>query len=185
MKILSQVLLFLLAAVGASLPVYGQVDASNQPMEGSRRGVRNDSDMPDSFKEAVARRRADQEKKEYEEMLERAENAKAIAEEIETSYERSENLSSEQLKKIVELEKLVSKIRKDLGGSDSDSDESEKLVEDRSDLKTQRGAVKFIRSSTERLVDELKRSTRFTVSVVAIETTNAVLRVAKFLRLRK
>ncbi|MDM7924217.1 MAG: hypothetical protein QUS14_18170 [Pyrinomonadaceae bacterium] len=185
MKLSILKILFLLTIAAAASPAFAQVDASNQPMEGTRRGVRNDPDLPDSFKEAVAKRRTEQEKKEYEEMLERAESARVIAEEIETSYEQTSTLSKAQIKKIAELEKLVSKIRRDLGGDDDDDEElNEKPAEDQADVKTQGGAVRFIRASTEKLVDELKRSTRFSISVVAIQTSNAVIRVAKFLRLR-
>jgi hypothetical protein len=75
------------------------------------------------------------------------------------------------------LEKLVSKIRKEMGGDDDDSDKPKDL--------TFQDAVKFLRSATVDLADEVQKTTRFSISVTAIKTSNAVLSTIKFLTGRK
>ena len=42
-----------------------------------------------------------------------------------------------------------------------------------------------LKTSTAKLVDELKKTTRFSLSATAIQTSNAVLTVARFMRIRK
>ena len=44
---------------------------------------------------------------------------------------------------------------------------------------------KYLQSTTTKLVDELKKTTRFSISVVAIQTSNNVLKLVRFLRLKK
>jgi hypothetical protein len=46
-------------------------------------------------------------------------------------------------------------------------------------------AFRYLQSTTVKLVDELKKTTRFSISVIAIQSSNNVLKVIKFLRLRK
>ena len=41
---------------------------------------------------------------------------------------------------------------------------------------------KVLRSNTIKLVDELNKTTRFTISAAAIQTTNTVLRITRFLK---
>lgn len=169
-----------IAAFAAVSSVSAQTDASNSPMTGSR-ADQAAQERPKAFNEMIARRRAEQERKEYEEMLERGDAALALAEELEESFANSDEMTATDKKKLAELEKLVTKIRKDLGG-DSDDDE---IAKDEAQPTTLRQAFAYIRTSTGKLVDELKRSTRFSISVAAIETSNALIRVTKFLRLRK
>jgi hypothetical protein len=173
-------LLILIAAFAVGSSVIGQTDASNNPMTGSR-ADHAAQERPKAFNEMIAKRRAEQERKEYEEMLERGDAALALAEELEESVAASDTMTASDKKKLAELEKLVTKIRKDLGG-DGDEDEGS---EDHSNPGTLRQAFAFIKSSTGKLVEELKRSTRFSISVAAIETSNALVRVTKLLRLRK
>ena len=46
-------------------------------------------------------------------------------------------------------------------------------------------AFNYLKSSTVKLVDELKKTTRFSVSVVAIQSSNTVLKLVRFLRFKK
>ena len=78
------------------------------------------------------------------------------------------------------VEKRVKKIRSELGGSDDEGDDQTDEVEKSA---TTKDAVTRLRSAAASLYDDLKRTTRFTISATAIETTNAILKVARFLRL--
>jgi hypothetical protein len=48
-----------------------------------------------------------------------------------------------------------------------------------------RDAFKTLQASTGKLVHELKKTTRYSVSVIAIQSSNAFLKVIKFIRFNK
>jgi len=141
-----------------------------------------------NFSELLTKQQLSRRKKEYDDMLQRGEKAAKLSEELETSVTTHETLSNEDIQKLQELEKLVLKIRDDLGGDDDtkESDENNSANSAESDArKDVPSAVKFIRDSTVKLVDELKKSTRFSISVIAVQTSNSVIRFARLLRIRK
>lgn len=117
-------------------------------------------------------------------MLKRGEEAHGLAVRLEETFEARQSLTNEDLKTLDQLEKLVGRIRRDLGGDsdggsvlDDDSDEDQ--------LSSVGASISFLRESTSKLLDELKKTSRFTISAVAIQSTNAVIRIARFLRLGK
>jgi len=165
--------IFLLALIsGASVCVNAQMDASTRDGR-----PRQEEDLPKSIKENLAKGRIDQEKKEHEELLKRGEEALKLSGELEKSFAANNKLSAEDFKKLERLEKLVKKIRTDLGGDDDED------VEDKPS--TLENAFKSLQENTVKLVDELKKSTRYSISVIAIESSNVLLKVVKFLRFRK
>lgn len=138
------------------------------------------SDYPKSFRETLEKLRIEKEKKEYQEMLDRGNEALKLSEELEKAVEKSGTLTSRDQAKVANVEKLVKKIRGELGGNDEDERENEGggVLTKLSPI----DAVKSLRSATVSLMDELKKTTRFTISAAAIQSTNTVLRVVKFLR---
>jgi hypothetical protein len=140
-----------------------------------------------TVREMLAKQQITRRKKEYEEMLKQGDEALRLSQELEESFEVSETLSDGDLQKLQELEKIVSKIREDLGGNDGGKKAEEESADssENSARSSVAAAFKFLRSSTIRLVDELKRSTRFSISVAAIQASNSVIKFARFLRLRK
>lgn len=141
-------------------------------------------DLPKNIKETMAKQRIEQEKKDYEALLKRSEEAVKLSEELEKSFTDSNKISSEDQKKLDRLEKLVKKIRSELGGDDDgeanfgDKDKTENpssLV----------NAFKTLQSSATQLFSEIKKSTRYSVSVVAIQTSNVLLKLVKFIRFGK
>src|ERR671932_694752 len=85
---------FLLATLCA-LPAFSQIDASTnngrpQPKE----------DLPKNIRETLAKQRIEREKKDYEELLERSEEAVKISDELEKSFSDSNQLSTEDQKKL-------------------------------------------------------------------------------------
>lgn len=133
-------------------------------------------DLPKNIKESLAKSRIESEKKDYDEMLKRGEEALKIGAELEKSFTQSKNLSQGDQKKLERLEKLVKKIRSELGGDETDDKESLTSVEN---------AVKTLQSKSVTLFDELKKATRHSISVAAIESSNALIKAVKFLRFRK
>ena len=171
--------MFVLLCCGAA---FSQSDASNRapgsPDDDQKK------DQPKSFREMMAKARAAREKKEYDEMLKRGDEALKLSRQLEVSFEQHSTMTDQDRVRLDALEKTIQKIRKGLGGDDDDSaspaDEDEEV--DPSDLKQ---AFEYLKDTTTRLVDELKKTTRYSISVVAIQSSNSVLRIVRFLRLRK
>lgn len=139
----------------------------------------NKEDFPKGIKESLAKSRIEREKKEYEELLQNGEEAVKLSESLEKSFTESNSISAEDQKKLDRLEKLAKKIRRELGAGDSDSaDEEEKPS-------SMVNAFRTLQSSTGKLVAELKKTTRHSISVVAIQSSNAFLKVIKFIRFSK
>jgi len=140
-------------------------------------------DRPKSFKETVERLRIENEKKEYAQMIERGEEALKISEDLEKAYEQNGRLTERELAKVATVEKLVKKIRGELGGDDDEGNEDKRIALD--DPVTSAEILKSFRATTVKLFDELKKTTRFTISTAAIQASNAVLKIARFLRVKQ
>lgn len=150
-----------------------QVDAS-----GRSSGSGQKEEVPKGIKESLAKQRIDREKKDFAELLERGEEALKLTDELEKSFVKNNNaFSNEDQRKLDRLEKVVKKIRNELGG-DSDDEVEEKPL-------SLLNALKSLQNNTVKLVDELKKTTRYSISVVAVESSNALLSLVKFLRFRK
>ncbi|MEO5860104.1 MAG: hypothetical protein ABIR33_14285 [Pyrinomonadaceae bacterium] len=176
MRFLLAVIILALSAVAMSAQT-----ASNDPWPFPDRKKQVD-DEGQMVKEMLAKQQSTREKKEYEALVERGEAALRLSSELEEYFEKKEQFSETERKKLEEFEKIVSKIRNDLGGDD---DGETSIVEKETDSpKDVREGFLFLKRSTEQLVSEIKRSTRFSVSVLAIESSNTLIRLARFLRLK-
>lgn len=149
-------------------------------------------DLPKNMKETLEKQRIEREKKDYQEMLDRGEEALKLSDELEKSVAQTNKLSSQDQIKLERLEKIVKKIRKELGGDDDDGDKSATVTETEAgetekDAKplTVVSAVKKLQSSAAKLVAELKKTTRFSISAVAIQSSNALLKIVKFVQFYK
>ncbi len=144
----------------------------------------DDEERPKSFRETLVKMRIDKEKKEFEQMLDRGREALKLTEELEKAYASYGRLNSGEINKLVEVEKLVKKIRSELGGNDGDDDdEADQAV--RSEQLHGGDLIKSFRETTVKLIDELKKTTRFTVSAAAIHASNSVLKLARILRISR
>jgi hypothetical protein len=140
-------------------------------------------DLPKNIKESLAKQRIENEKKEHAELVKRTEEAVKLSEELEKAFNEKPEPTSIDFKKLDRLEKLVRKIRGDLGGDDDDPDKTEK---ERAETPPEDlvGAFRTLQSSAAKLFDEVRKSTRYSVSVVAIQSSNILLKVLKFIRFR-
>lgn len=120
-------------------------------------------------------------KKDYNEMLERGAEAVKLSEEVETSFDKNNKLSSTDLNKLEKIEKLLKKIRSELGGDDDDNNEADKAITKTETLKT---AISSLKESAVNLFGELKKTSRYSISVVAIQSSNSILKIVRFLRFR-
>lgn len=142
----------------------------------------SDDDRPKGFKETLQKMRIEKEKKDYQDMLDRGAEALKITQELELTVEKSGKLSQREYAKVESVEKLVKKIRGGLGGDDEEDSKDAREDVQKSRLSSGE-AVRSLRKATVALLDELKKTTRFSISAAAIQSSNAVLRVARFLKL--
>jgi len=175
------ILMLLLAAAG-----FAQAELPDATSRTPGRPRSDDASM--NIKEMLARQKAERDKKDYDEMLKRGEEALRIAKQLENSFEQNKGFSSDDKMRLDSLEKVVTKIRKELGGDDDGETEESTFTQPAeagpkpSNLEE---GFKYLQSTTVKLVDELKKTTRFSISVVAIQTSNNVLKLVRFLRLKK
>lgn len=147
------------------------------------------TDQPKSVRELLDKARIQKEKKDFETMLSRGDEALKISEELEESLENTSQFTDKDLTKLESLEKIVKKIRGELGGNDEDDVgfSNETFIAQPNVIRP--GSVaegfKALKNTTLMLVDELKKTSRFTISAAAIQSTNTVLRLARFLRFKK
>jgi len=174
----SKLIFSMLFLAAFSICVQAQICNQNEPQQDIRRTPPKE-EVPQGVKENFAKMCIEQQKKEYAEMLKRGDEALKLSEEIEKSFAAGNALSAEDRKKLERLEKLVKKIRGDLGGDD-DGNENE-VSEDNEPI-SMANAFSVLKENTLKLVSELKKSTRYTISAVAIKSSNLLLKVVKFLR---
>jgi hypothetical protein len=134
---------------------------------------------PRSIQETILKMKIEKDVKDFERMIDRGEEAVKIAEELEAAMDEHGRLTEKEMSKLAAVEKLARQIRKDLGGADDEKNEQPRPQDSGFDLTN---AVKSLRSSAEDLFGELKKTTRFTISAGAIQSSNAILRIARLLR---
>lgn len=167
---------FILSA--ASVGAFAQTDASGS-------NAAQKEDLPKGIKETLAKSRIEREKKDYEEMLERGNEAAKLSEELDKTFVQNKGLSAVDRKKLERLEKLSKKIREELGGKDAD--ESDNLKDSGADDKVSSFSEAFnrLKNISAKLSGELKKAGRYTVSAAAIQSSNTVLSLVRFLRQSK
>lgn len=161
--------LFLLTVICAHAQISAETRSGQPPQE----------EMPTNIKESLAKQKIKQNKEDYDEMIERGEEALQLSEQLASSYDENKKLSKSDYQKLDRLEKLLKKIRKELGGGDDDEVEAEDKPANLGD------AIKNLRDNTVNLFDALQKTTRYSISAVAIQSSNAVLNIVKFMRFWK
>ncbi len=120
-----------------------------------------------------------QQQKEYRDLLDNGEEAVKLSTELEKAVDKTENLAAQDQKKLDRLEKLFKKIRSSLGG-----EEDEPGAEEEKPLSL-RSAIQKLSERATGLLDELKKSTRYSISVAAIQTSNVIIRLVRYIRFSK
>ncbi|HEX3101121.1 MAG TPA: hypothetical protein VHQ01_04995, partial [Pyrinomonadaceae bacterium] len=119
--------------------------------------------------------------KDFEEMLSRGDEVLDISGELVKSFEHKGKLTNEDIEKLARVERLAKKIREELGGRDDEDKDDDDGV----GMPSLAEAVNTLRVSAGTLYSELKKTTRFTISATAIQSTNTVLRLARFLKISR
>lgn len=166
---------FILLLIAAAV-----IFADAQADSTTRNGVPSKEEMPKGIQESLAKQRIEREKKDFAELLSRGEEAVKLSDELEKSFSQNNQLSTADRKKIDRLEKIVKKIRNEIGADNDD----EAIEADNKPLSVHT-ALKTLQNNTVKLVDELKKTTRYSVSVIALESSSLLLKVVRFLRFGK
>ncbi len=140
-------------------------------------------ELPKNIQETLRKQEILKAKKDHEEMLKHSEEAIKLSEELEKSYTKNSSLSAEDRKKLDRLEKVLKKIRRELGGDDDTGKTETEIDEEKPS--TVVTALKKLQSAATSLFNELKKTSRFSISVVAIQSSNSLLKIVRFLRFTK
>lgn len=143
------------------------------------RGNRQQDDAPQGVRDMLIRMQIEKAKKDFEERLDRAERASKLSHQIGSSVEKTSKVSNEDRQRIDDLEKITKDLLDDLGG---DADDLISEVTDQDTGKTPAATAKELESAVAIMAAELKKTTRFTISAAAIESSGAVLRIVRVLR---
>jgi hypothetical protein len=137
---------------------------------------RNDSvDFGSRENDARTRLALKAEKKAYQEHLGRAKEAVDLALELEKTYELAHIFNAADRKKLERLEKLVRRVRNEVGGSQTDADPK--------DLpRTTDEAIPRMVEMTKALHQEVERTPRRVVSASIIEQANKLIALIQYLR---
>lgn len=115
------------------------------------------------------------EKKDYEEHVERAKEARELAEELLKTYEIAHSFNAADHKKLERLEKLTRRIRNEVGGSQTDADPKELP-------RTLGEAVPLLADLAKELCDEVERTPRRVVSAAIINQANKLIALIQYVR---
>lgn len=169
MSVFVRTIIIFIFLFSASLVANAQFDSD------TKSGRQREEPLPQNIKETLAKQRIEDRKKEYDELLEKGEKALKMSEDLQKSFAKNHKLTSQDQGKLKDLEKLLKKIRKDLGGDDDDEEIREKPT-------SMANALNTLKDTTDNLYEEIKKTSRYTISAVAIKSSNALLNIVKFLR---
>ena len=115
------------------------------------------------------------EKKEYEEHVERAQEARDLAAELQKTYEIARSFNAADYKKLERLEKLTRRVRNEVGGSQTDADPKELP-------RTHDEAVRLLADMAKELCDEVEKTPRRVVSTSIINQANKLIALIQYVR---
>ena len=175
------ILIFALTSVAASAQtnVSTNSNAADASKATSRERGGDDNDSPAglSMRETREKWRLEAEEKEHRELLDRSEKAAQLSDELKKSFVQNNAFSNNDVAKLTELEKLVKKIRKNLGGG---GDENEAV--DESKPASLAEAFNQLSEAGASLRNGLKKQTRHEISADSIDKSNAMLDLIGLIR---
>ncbi len=170
-KSVNLIFLFILLSV-FSICVNAQVNNC------SNIGESKSDPYPEQIREKLTELCIKEAKKDFQELLDRGEEIAKLTDELETSFTKNNGFSTEDREKIEKVEDLLKKIRKDLR-ADNDDDDDKKEARPKSLVE----AVKTLKEKTSDLFEALKKTSRYSISAVAIQSSNAVLKLVRFIKI--
>ena len=116
-----------------------------------------------------------EEKKRYDEHLERAREVSQLATQLSETYKAKQAFGSEDGKKLERLEKLTKRIRNEAGGSETDPD----VKNIPADMAS---AVKRVAEMADDLRKPVEKTPRHVISAAVIDHANALIGVIQYVR---
>lgn len=170
-----------LSLITASLVGAFSAGVLAQPMTVKQDGIPETREprkpRPMGSPEAEMLRRAEirHEEETHREMVERADEAAQLGDEILASFKKNNSLTRDDLKKLERLEKLARKIRGGAGGSDVDKEQPESpgRIE---------GAVSKLAELSGALKRSVMKTSRLVISVAVIERSNEIIELVRHIR---
>lgn len=138
---------------------------------------KRDEDVDFSSRESEMRTRLaiQKEKKDYEENVARAKEARQLASDLKLAYETRNSFTSQEQKRLERLEKLTRRLRNEAGGSDTNADPK--------DLPHSIGsAIKLVAEMAENLCKEVQKTPRRVVSASIIAQANKLIGLIQHVR---
>lgn len=159
-----------LSAVVLAQPMTAKQDVIPETREPRKPG-------PMGSPEAEMLRRAEirHEEETHREMVERADEAAQIGDEILASFKKNNSLTRDDLKRLERLEKLARKIRNGAGGSDADKELPDPPV-------VIEGAVTRLAELSGDLKKSVSKTSRLVISASVIERSNEVIELIRHIR---
>lgn len=179
-RLLTLISLFLLALGSNAVNAQNNDPWDQFPLPSGRRPREEDR----VIRELMAKQQSEREKKEYAQLLERATQAEKLAAEIKKSLANPDRETYQNNReKLSEIRKLILKVRDGLGGGD-DGEDDISSGDNESAPQSDIDAVNLLAETTASLAAEIRKSTRYSISVSAIENANTALRLLRFLRVK-
>jgi len=172
-----RILITLTMLLAASAFCFGQ-DAEDRLPSSFRRDDPH-SRRAQAVAESMEKMRITKEKKEFELMMQRGELVNSLAKRVDIAYQSTAQLTEREMDQLAEIEKLTKQIRNKLGGDDDDLGENAGAM---SRPTAQAETMKLFNESVAEFYDQLKKTTRFTISAATIQNANDVLRYVRLLR---
>jgi hypothetical protein len=148
-----------------------QIAGADQPRPGSQRP--NDFGRPEE--EMLRRAEIRREEESHKEMVERADEAAQIGDELLASFKKNNTLTRDDLKRLERLEKLARKIRGGAGGSD----DKEELSDPPGKIE---GAVTRLAKLAGALKESVSKTSRLVISATVIERSNELIELIRHIR---
>lgn len=115
------------------------------------------------------------EKQDYEEHVERAQEARDLAAELQKTYEIAHSFNAADYKKLERLEKLTRRVRNEVGGSQTDAEPKELP-------KTHDDAVSLLADMARELCEEVEKTPRRVVAASIINQANKLIALIQYVR---
>lgn len=137
---------------------------------------RNDGiDFGNREVDARTRMALKKEKKDYEENVARAQEARELAAELKKTYEIAHSFNAADYKKLERLEKLIRRVRNEAGGSNTDADPKDLPT-------TYEEGVSLLADTAKELCDEVEKTPRRVVSASLIDQANKLIALIQYVR---
>lgn len=174
MQSFRSLLLALTSLVLLAGPVAAQTGRRNPPTVFSgQQNPRRDIGAPEE--EIIRRAEIKHEEESHKEMLDRADEAALIGEQLLNSFEKNKSLSKDDFKKLDRMEKLARKIRGGTGGSDDEAPlENAPQQMDK--------ALARLAQVSDQLNKSVRKTSRLVISASVINSSNELIELIKHIR---